>query len=411
MMDDRCYDEYIDDCKAYGKCLVVGGYAILYEGQPGLVVASPHYFLTTFAEIHRVHGEGPKKLEVVVRTPQFPNDIAYNVRWNIATRSPELVSGNPFIDAAICNTLFAATIHDSDTSQFPSKLVLVVNQTSGFIRKKHMLIDNDDSVFPLYNCCVSKAEKTGLGSSSALMSSLVGVLLKNLTQLKDEKLLVTTELVSQLANNQAQAKQGSGFDICAAVYGTHRFLRMDPKKLTEAAKVLHSNSTELSLRDFIEMYGRKEKPASFEIVGLQLALLEFAKGTDTRIAVKQVVGWLDDNPDSKFNFLGNSTKFVDGIENCLKKRERSELAELCREYRKMMKKLGEKCGVEIEPNESSPILDMLMQLGAILAVCPGAGGYDALAILIDSKLSKQELEALLKKCQDNLKHPGLSLIC
>ena len=72
---------------------------------------------------------------------------------------------------------------------------------------------------------VVEVNKTGMGSSAALTTSLVGALLQwfgvvRLGQRKgdDDRRLVHN--LSQLAHAVAQGKIGSGFDVATAVYGT-----------------------------------------------------------------------------------------------------------------------------------------------------------------------------------------------
>ena len=66
--------------------------------------------------------------------------------------------------------------------------------------------------------------KTGLGSSAALTTSLIGSLLHffgavNLNQPDPDKDFRIVHNVAQLAHAAAQGKLGSGFDVSAAVYG------------------------------------------------------------------------------------------------------------------------------------------------------------------------------------------------
>ncbi len=66
--------------------------------------------------------------------------------------------------------------------------------------------------------------KTGLGSSAALTTSLVGGLLKwfgvvNLVDGADSEERRIIHNLSQLVHANAQGKIGSGFDVAAAVYG------------------------------------------------------------------------------------------------------------------------------------------------------------------------------------------------
>ena len=85
---------------------------------------------------------------------------------------------------------------------------------------------------PRFHACPKDASgqvivnKTGLGSSAALTTSLVGALLQwfgvirlGLRKGDDDRRIVHN--LAQLAHAVAQGKIGSGFDVAAAVYGEY----------------------------------------------------------------------------------------------------------------------------------------------------------------------------------------------
>ena len=77
--------------------------------------------------------------------------------------------------------------------------------------------------------------KTGMGSSAALTSSLIGSLLHwfgivNLAKPTSSDLRLVHNL-SQLSHSIAQGKIGSGFDVAAAIYGTQFYKRFSADKL------------------------------------------------------------------------------------------------------------------------------------------------------------------------------------
>lgn len=85
----------------------------------------------------------------------------------------------------------------------------------------------------------SNQPKTGLGSSAALVVSLVGAILSHfgtvsLNNSPENVLNRNKEIVhnlSQLSHCMAQGKIGSGFDVSAAVYGTQEYVRFSPSIL------------------------------------------------------------------------------------------------------------------------------------------------------------------------------------
>jgi ERG8-type phosphomevalonate kinase len=81
--------------------------------------------------------------------------------------------------------------------------------------------------------------KTGMGSSAALTTSLVGSLLQffgiidlkstSLTQRETDRSVIHN--LSQLIHSVAQGKIGSGFDVAAAVYGSQIYRRFSESKI------------------------------------------------------------------------------------------------------------------------------------------------------------------------------------
>lgn len=79
--------------------------------------------------------------------------------------------------------------------------------------------------------------KTGLGSSAALITSLVGAMFVHfgaVESLESEADKILVHNTAQQAHCLAQGKVGSGFDVSAAVWGSHRYRRFDPKVLEPA---------------------------------------------------------------------------------------------------------------------------------------------------------------------------------
>ena len=93
--------------------------------------------------------------------------------------------------------------------------------------------------------CLADVHKTGLGSSAALITSLVSGLLLHLGVIPADSFLAEggTESASEgrkLAHNLsqyvhclAQGKVGSGFDVSSAVFGSQIYRKFAPEALDE----------------------------------------------------------------------------------------------------------------------------------------------------------------------------------
>jgi phosphomevalonate kinase len=86
---------------------------------------------------------------------------------------------------------------------------------------------------------IEEVHKTGMGSSAALITSLVGALLVHLEAVDPTKFSETDDgglrlihNVAQYIHCLAQGKVGSGFDVASAIFGTHVYTRFDPAVIT-----------------------------------------------------------------------------------------------------------------------------------------------------------------------------------
>lgn len=123
---------------------------------------------------------------------------------------------------------------------------------------------------------ISEVHKTGLGSSASLVSSLVtsllvhfGVPSKDLISpsgVLPNDALVLAHNTAQYAHCLAQGKIGSGFDVSAAIYGSHLYRRFDPSVI---APLMDARVGALSLQrrtcfDFILLFQSRIRISSQE---------------------------------------------------------------------------------------------------------------------------------------------------
>lgn len=132
---------------------------------------------------------------------------------------------------------------------------------------------------------LGKTNKTGLGSSAALVTSLVAALLLHLGLADLESGRDTIHALAQAAHCAAQGKVGSGFDVASAVYGTHVYRRFSPAVL----EPMFAGTA--SLLDIVSgKWDQETRPFRLPR-GLRLMLADVDAGTDTPSFVGQVLKW------------------------------------------------------------------------------------------------------------------------
>lgn len=344
----------------------------------------------------------PQRVEVSIYTPQFPPEKnKYICIWSSSTRSIETSCGNPFIDWSVNEALLLLSKNNGTVKV--NKILIEVQQTTGFIKKNHTHQDSP-TAFPTFNERVDKLEKTGIGSSSCLVVSIVGSILRSgldQSSLSKDELYSLIHLASQCANNLAQGKIGSGFDIACAVYGSQKFTRIAESRLAELQTQLQDgNPLENGLKGLAN--SKWLVPIkSFDFKQFRLVMVEYESGFDTRSAVKSVLRYLASNEEKKKEFLDKSNEMVSSIIEGIEEEEAGKIKSLCIEYRSLMKSLGERAGVEIEPHIASIVLDALLEdTQVVYGICPGAGGYDAIALILLANTKNSYIKSLLKKVQD-----------
>lgn len=120
-------------------------------------------------------------------------------------------------------------------------------------------------------------------------------------------------------------------------------------------------------------------------------------GSATPGMVKQVLAWKARAPSSKSlwdELQGRNEllalKLRDGTDD--------EIASAFQGIREKIRDMGSKSGVPIEPPAQTELLDALTKLdGVIGGVVPGAGGYDAVVLLVDEdEATRKRIEVFLQ---------------
>ena len=247
-----------------------------------------------------------------------------------------------------------------------------------------------------------QGQKTGLGSSACLVTSMVGALC-HVFQLSSTTTSITlTELLAQMAHALAQKKIGSGFDVSAALHGTHLYT---PSVVLQRIlqPVLDHHPCPTTLRDCLQQFQTvfASSPNNnnnihnmvqpFQLPSdWQISMADVAGGSQSPSMARAVLQWKQQHNNNKNNntlwkdlqdtnrrivqmFADTSSQLVDNIPT---------LRREFRLLRKYYKQMGEQANVPIEPDSQTKLADMTMEIpGVIVALVPGAGGHDALCCL------------------------------
>lgn len=141
--------------------------------------------------------------------------------------------------------------------------------------------------------------------------------------------------------------------------------------------------------------------------GLLLVMCDVDCGSETPGMVKKILQWRKDKPEEA-NMLWAAIQ--QGTEDlCSELRRLSdarglgsdsyrELADIILTIRSLVREMSDKSSVPVEPSAITELLDFCTSLpGVIGGVAPGAGGYDAVALLI--KDDAEVLQNLQEKLQ------------
>lgn len=267
--------------------------------------------------------------------------------------------------------------------------------------------------FAHFDTPIWKANKTGLGSSAALVTSLIGAILSFYMPSNDFSIHTDNgkrrlHNLAQAAHCAAQGKVGSGFDVASAVYGSCVYRRFSPSVIENLADASSKGFAE-SLRKVVEDEGVWDVEITKSKVsipkGLRLVMCDVDCGSKTPGMVKQVLQWRKQNPqiaNSIWDELQATNSRLAAELVSLSKAGSSndydKLRDIIQENRKLVRQMSKESNVPIEPEAQTKLLDACSQIkGVIGGVTPGAGGYDAVVLLIEDKAEVVEsLRDMLK---------------
>lgn len=257
------------------------------------------------------------------------------------------------------------------------------------------------SRFVNFGVPLQEAHKTGLGSSAALVTALVSSLVIHRTMQAEDLGAGRDKLhnLAQAAHCAAQGKVGSGFDVAAAVYGSCLYKRFSPAILEAVGDV---GSAKFDERLFAVVEDAdQEHPWDTECVdfgmqlprGMQMVLCDVECGSNSPSMVKKVLEWRNANPKEAeilwASLQNNNERLRQELKRLAQRPdantdgEFSEIRNFIERTRQHLRTMTRQAGVPIEPSVQTELLDRVSEIdGVVGGVVPGAGGYDAVVLLI-----------------------------
>lgn len=412
---------------APGKVLLAGGYLVLESPHVGLVLAADKRFYSTVSASPTPSDTNTRT--IVVRSPQFHSQWTYHVRASdkvFQLTAVDQESPNSFVEKTLRVTL-AHLWACGKLVSLPHQLDVLIRADNDFysitshLQGMEPSFQNVASLSPFLPCPLDVYGKpvvckTGLGSSAALVTSLVASVLQATGGNTEE-----THNLAQVCHCHAQGKVGSGFDVSCAVYGSHVYQRFPKSTLTDLLASLEqsehvSNETAKSLATIVQTKWDGGVVAPLVIPsGLQLLLADVCGGSESPSMARKVLQWKEQpNREERYweNLANVNTEIVrlwsklqdvnvDTLSTQTYKEWKKDsilfqLRESFLKARENLKRMGEAAEVPIEPDAQTALADATMELpGVIAAVVPGAGGYDAIACLyIDSNQVRDSIAKL-----------------
>ncbi|KAJ5160231.1 uncharacterized protein N7482_007235 [Penicillium canariense] len=421
---------------APGKVLLTGGYLVLDRAYTGTVFALDARIHVVVQQLRRGHRRGPSGSSadakaavpgadaqasrsegeeqeaedtIVVRSPQFVDAIwEYGVQRcenGGGVKAVQKSSGprNPFVETSLSYALTYIS-YVADSKDFGSMSVTILADNDYYSEtatSKGPASHARGGRFVNFGVPLQDAHKTGLGSSAALVTALVSALVIHRTMQADDLGAGRDKLhnLAQAAHCAAQGKVGSGFDVAAAVYGSCLYKRFSPAILESLGDVGTAKFDE-RLFAIVEDVD-PEHPWDTECVdfgmqlprGMQMVLCDVECGSQTPSMVKKVLEWRKNNPKEADVLWASLQNNNERLRQELKRLaqhpdanadgEFSEIATFIQRTRHLIRTMTRRTGVPIEPSVQTELLDSLTEInGVIGGVVPGAGGYDAIVLLI-----------------------------
>ena len=332
----------------------------------------------------------------------------------------ESISRNPFVETTLIYVL--AYLHHLPIEPIGDLDLTILADDDYYSHTK----SSTKGSFSNFGVTLSNAHKTGLGSSAALVTSLTTALLATfLPAGLDSRISSHQDIIhnlAQAAHCAAQGKVGSGFDVAAAVYGSCLYRRFTPSVLEHVGEAGSEGFGERLHRcvenlDSDHGWDTEVVKQAVQIPRtLRLVMCDVDCGSQTPVMVKKVLAWRKEKPEEAgllWSALQQGTEDLcaelrrlaqlEGIEEETYQRLRDIIATI----RSLVREMSAKSGVPIEPPTQTELLDACSTLPGVLGgMVPGAGGYDAIVLLIENNEKTVKALQILLEGWKSTTEPG-----
>lgn len=454
-----------------GKVLLAGGYLVLDRAHTGIVVGTSarFYTLITSPPVRPSQELAPcsTTIRLAIRSPQF-----LNAHWSFlvspAPNAADLLiqpetssSPNPFVELAVRESLrlswalqatdnpFILSTPNGSLDHMPDHTTITILGDNDFYSQPRQADDGALKPFNRLNTSLKEVHKTGLGSSAAMVTSLCSAILIHFTpslQPHSPSTQLLLHNLSQYVHSLAQGKVGSGFDVSAALYGTHVYRRFSPSCLdgllgSAAGEQAHPTPDQLRRALDPEINSRWLDPSTAPVIQrftipkwTTLVLADVDAGSHTPSMVGQVLKWKNSERDSADLLWNELSVQNDQLKAAFEKLERLsnsdesdylsqvlqlssdpnfylqndpspvsdsddvgrlfiKVSSITKSIRRLMKKMGNQSDVPIEPDSQTLLLDETeKRLGVVGSGVPGAGGYDAIWVLVFTPPDEEQVK-------------------
>ncbi|KAK6953860.1 hypothetical protein Daesc_003822 [Daldinia eschscholtzii] len=402
---------------APGKVLLAGGFLVLDRQHTGLVFGLSARINVIAQEIKT--SKGVQLSEIVVESPQFL-EAQWRYGYHLAPGDGGIkltqlqvgsnITPNHFVEVTLAYALTYIITTGHLGSFGPVQLTILADNDyysqSHSHHHHHHHHSRPAGRFAKFPTKLKDAHKTGLGSSAALVTALTAALLthylpQSVFDLDSAEGKRTLHNLAQAAHSAAQGKVGSGFDVAAAVYGSCVYRRFSPSLLRDVPEIgAPGFAPALAACVAREWDAEFRKENARMPPGVALRMCDVDCGSQTVGMVKQVLKWRDEtDPAGAKTLWDNLQARNEALGVALSADRKDEIRSAVEKVRALVREMSAASGVPIEPESQTELLDALARVeGVYEGVAPGAGGYDALALLVkDDEETEGRIREFLKK--------------